>query len=475
MANESDTAATGPVRAAPPAKPPMWNDPVYRALFFQVLVLGGVILLGIFLVQNTLANLERQGVASGFGFLERTAGFSIGETHLLGLFAEPYAEEDSYAKTFWVGFLNTIFVSFWGIVLATMIGFIMGVMRLSSNWLIARLATVYIETLRNIPLLLQIFFWYFAVLRPLPGPRQSIELFDSFFLNNRGLAYPKMLGEEGLALFIPVVWVAGLAMSLWFAFKWTRESRLLPQPPANQNRTLILTVVVFALAFVLMWFGPALARFGLIFALAGLIATILAPAVLLTKWAHLRQDRTGEQFPIFWSAVGVVVGVPVVIFVAIGAPIGFEVPVLKGFNYSGGSVLSPEFVALLLALSTYTAAFIAEIVRAGIMAVSHGQTEAAYAVGLRPGPTLRLVIIPQALRVIIPPLTSQYLNLTKNSSLAAAIAYPDLVLVFAGTTLMQTGQAVEIIAITMTVYLTLSLLISGLMNWYNKKMALVER
>jgi general L-amino acid transport system permease protein len=473
--SSADGSAGTPVQAAPPAKPPIWNDPVWRAVFFQVLVLGGVILFAVFLVQNTMANLERQGIASGFAFLERTAGFSIGETHLLGLFAEPYAEEDHYAKTFWVGFLNTIFISFWGIVLATIIGFIMGVMRLSRNWLISRLATVYIETLRNIPLLLQIFFWYFAVLRPLPGPRESLTFLDSFFLNNRGLSYPRIIGQEELALFIPVVWVVGLAMSVWFAVKWTRESRLLPKPPASQGRTLWATIAVFAVAFILMWFGPSLARFGSIIALAGLVATIVAPVVLLTKWAHLHQDRTGDQFPIFLSGLGVVVGVPLVIFLAIGAPISFESPELKGFNYRGGNVLSPEFTALLLALSTYTAAFIAEIVRAGILAVSHGQTEAAYAVGLRPGPTMRLVIIPQALRVIIPPLTSQYLNLTKNSSLAAAIAYPDLVLVFAGTTLMQTGQAVEIIAITMTVYLTLSLLISSLMNWYNNKMALVER
>ncbi len=391
------------VSSAPPAKPPFWNDPVYRALVFQAIVLIGVILIGVFLVRNTLANLERQGIASGFGFLGTTAGFSIGESLI------EYREDNSYGRTFWVGLLNTIFVSICGIVVATVIGFIVGVARLSNNWLVAKLSAIYIEVLRNIPLLLQIFFWYFAVLRPLPGPRESIAFFDSFFLNNRGLSYPRAVPEEG--------------------FSWV--------------------VYAFVLACVAVF--------------------------LIARWARQRQDTTGQQFPVFWTAVGLLVGLPLLAFLLRGLPLSFDVPALKGFNFKGGRVLSPEFVALLLALSTYTAAFIAEIVRSGILAVSHGQTEAAYALGLRPGPTLRLVVIPQALRVIIPPLTSQYLNLTKNSSLAAAIAYPDLVLVFAGTALMQTGQAVEILAITMGVYLFLSLLISLVMNWYNHKMALVER
>ena len=391
------------VQAAPPTKPPIWNDPVWRALFFQALVLLGVIAFGAFLVNNTLHNLERQGIASGFSFLDRTAGFSIGE-HLIS-----YNEEDTYGRVFFVGLLNTIWVSFWGILLATTLGFIIGIARLSTNWLIAKLAMVYIEVLRNIPLLLQIFFWYFAVLRPLPGPRDSIAVGESFFLNNRGLSYPKAIYGE--------------------AFIW----------------------VLIAL-------------------IVGIVAT-----VLVKRWAHKRQDETGQQFPMLWAGIGLVVGLPLLAFFATGSPLHFEYPELKGFNFKGGSVLSPEFVSLLLALSAYTAAFIGEIVRAGIMAVSHGQTEASLALGLKRGQTLRLVIVPQALRVIIPPLTSQYLNLTKNSSLAAAIAYPDLVLVFAGTALMQTGQAVEIIAMTMGVYLTLSLGISALMNWYNKKMALVER
>jgi general L-amino acid transport system permease protein len=389
----------------PPARPPMWNDPVYRALFFQALVLLGVIAVGVFLVNNTLNNLERQGIASGFGFLDRTAGFSIGETH----FGVQYREEDTYARTFWVGLANTIWIAAWGIALATILGFTVGVLRLSTNWLVSRLAMVYIELLRNIPLLLQIFFWYFAVLRPLPAPRNSVELFDSIFLNNRGLAYPEGIPEEG--------------------------------------------------------FG---------FVIAAFVIAIVA-SIVLVRWAGKRQDATGERFPAWWASLGLVVGVPLLVFLVLGAPLHWEYPELRGFNFQGGVVMSPEFVALLMALSLYTAAFIAEIVRSGIMAVSHGQTEAALALGLRPAQTLRLVIIPQAMRVIIPPLTSQYLNLTKNSSLAAAIAYPDIVLVFAGTALMQTGQAVEIIAITMAVYLTLSLLISAFMNWYNQSMALVER
>jgi general L-amino acid transport system permease protein len=301
-----------------------------------------------------------------------------------------------------------------GVVLATIVGFTVGVARLSPNWLISRMATVYIETLRNIPLLLQIFFWYFAVLRAVPGPRQSINIGDAFFINNRGLYSPSPIFGDGFGL----------------------------------------VVICFAAAIV------------------GII--------VLSRWAHKRQQATGEQFPVFLTSLGLFFGLPVLGLIVAslaygGIPLTLDYPALKGFNFKGGMVMIPEFVALLLALSAYTAAFIAEIVRAGILAVSHGQTEAARSLGLRNTPTLRLVIIPQAMRVIIPPLTSQYLNLTKNSSLAAAIAYPELVSIFAGTVLNQTGQAVEVIGITMAIYLGLSLSISALMNWYNKKMALVER
>ena len=395
--------SSAPIDSQKPAKAAFWNDPQVRAIFFQVLVLGAVIGGGVYLVNNTIANLERQGIASGFDFLERTAGFSISMNLI------EYSEENTYGRAFLVSLINTLVVAFIGVILATILGFIIGVARLSNNWLIAKMAAVYIETLRNIPLLLQLFFWYFAVLRTLPSPRQSVTLFDSFFLNKRGLYSPAPIYEEGFG-FITAAFV----------------------------------VAVVAIVF-------------------------------MFRWAKKRQQETGQQFHSFNYSLALLIGLPLLAAVVTGFPLSWEYPVLKGFNYRGGMEIIPEFAALAAALSTYTASFIAEIVRAGIMAVSHGQSEAAGALGLRRAPTLRLVIIPQALRVIIPPLTSQYLNLTKNSSLAAAIAYPDLVLVFAGTALMQTGQAVEIIAITLGVYLTISLLISAFMNWYNKKMALVER
>ncbi|MES9967177.1 MAG: ABC transporter permease subunit, partial [Sedimenticola sp.] len=302
-----------------------------------------------------------------------------------------------------------ILVSGLGIILATAIGFVMGVARLSRNWLIARIATVYIETFRNIPLLLQIMFWYFAVLQPLPRPKQSISIGESFFLNNRGFYLPSPVFEEGF-------WLVTVA--------------------------LVLAVVAI---------------------------------VVIARWAHRRQEATGQQFHTVYVSLALLIGLPLLAFLAMGMPLSWDYPALKGFNFKGGLVIIPELAALLLALSIYTGAFIAEAVRSGILAVSHGQTEAAYALGLRPSITLRLVIIPQAMRVIIPQLTSQYLNLTKNSSLATAIGYPDLVAVFAGTTLNQTGQAVEVIAMTMAVYLTISLTISMFMNWYNKRKQLVER
>jgi len=389
--------------AAPRARPPFYNDPRIRAIFFQAVVLGAVLLGSLYLVHNTIRNLESQGIASGFDFLNTTAGFSISMSLI------DYSQQSTYGRAFVVGVINTILVSAIGVFLATILGFLIGVARLSPNWLLSKIAAAYVEVLRNIPLLLQLFFWYFAVLRALPSPRNSVQLFGSFFLNNRGLSSPSPVPQAGFTL-------------VWVAF------------------------------------------------VVGIVATIA-----VRRWAKKRQEATGQQFPVFFTALGLILGLPLLAAIVTGFPLKWDYPELKGFNFVGGVVLIPEFVALVVALSTYTATFIAEIVRSGILAVSHGQTEAAYALGLRPGPTLRLVVIPQALRVIIPPLTSQYLNLTKNSSLAAAIAYPDIVLVFAGTVLMQTGQAVEIIGMTMACYLTLSLLISAFMNWYNKKMALVER
>jgi general L-amino acid transport system permease protein len=347
--------------------------------------------------------MESRGITTGFGFLSNEAGFGILKSLI------EYDETHTYGRTFVVGLLNTLLVAGLGIFFATFIGFFMGIARLSHNWLVARLATVYIETFRNIPLLLQIMFWYFAVLRPLPRPRESLNLGDAVFLNNRGLFVPEPVAEDGFGL-------------VWLAF-------------------------VIAVAAV----------------------------VFIARWAHRRQDRTGQQFPIWSVGIGLIVGLPLLVFWLSGSPMHLEYPALKGFNFRGGMEVIPELAALVLALSIYTGAFIAEAVRSGINSVTHGQTEAAYALGLRPRVTLKLVIIPQAMRVIIPQLTSQYLNLTKNSSLATAIGYPDLVNVFAGTTLNQTGQAVEVIAMTMGVYLTISLLISMFMNWYNKRKMLVER
>ncbi|MEX0922590.1 MAG: amino acid ABC transporter permease [Rhodovibrionaceae bacterium] len=385
------------------AKVALWNDPRYRALFFQLLLVAVVVWLFWALIDNTVTNLQRQNIASGFGFLDTTAGFGIITTLI------PYSETSSYGQAFLVGLFNTILVAFIGIVLATILGFIVGIARLAPNWVIRKMAMVFVETMRNIPLLLQIFFWYFAVLRSVPGPRDSLVIMESFFLNNRGLIMPRALFAEGS------------------------------------------NVVVIAL-------------------LIGIVA-----AYFVRKWARKRQMATGQQFPVFLTALGLILGLPLISFLVMGAPISWEYAELKGFSFVGGLHIIPEFIALLFALSIYTAAFIAEIVRAGILAVSHGQTEAAYSLGFRPNYTLRLIIIPQALRVIIPPLTSQYLNLTKNSSLAVAIAYPDLVSIFAGTVLNQTGQAVEVLLMTMAVYLTLSILTSIFMNWYNARKALVER
>ena len=386
-----------------PSRPPFWNDPDKRALIFQVIVLAAVFAFFAYIFSNTLHNLEKRGISTGFDFLNNEAGFGI----LMSLI--PYDETYTFGRTFLVGLLNTLLVSFLGIILATILGFVIGVARLSNNWLIAKIATVYIETFRNIPLLLQILFWYFAMLPLLPHPRQSVNFSDAFFLNSRGLYLPAPVFES--------------------AFLWV---------------------------------------------LIALFVAIIA-VVFLVRWAHKRQAATGQPFHTFWVSLAILVTLPAVAYVVTGMPLNWNLPELKGFNFRGGMTIIPELAALLLALSIYTAAFIAEIVRSGIQAVSHGQTEAAYALGLRPAKTLQLVIIPQAMRVIIPQLTSQYLNLTKNSSLAAAVGYPDLVAVFAGTTLNQTGQAVEIIFMTMMVYLTISLLISLFMNWYNNKMALVER
>ena len=381
----------------------LFYNPTFRSVLFQVLAILALVFFFYTIVNNALNNLESRGIATGFDFLSQEAGFGIGLTLI------EYDETHSYGTTFIVGLLNTALVSFLGIIVATFLGFVIGIARLSTNWLVSRFAAVYIETFRNIPLLLQIFFWYFAVLQALPLPRASISLGEYVFLNVRGLFFPKPIFESGSA-----------------------------------------------------------------FVFAALIAGVLA-TIFIGIWAKNKQKLTGQQTPMGRIAFSLVIVLPVLVYFIAGSPIAFEYPELKGFNFRGGISIIPELAALLVALSIYTAAFIAEIVRSGINAVSHGQTEAAMSLGLPRARTLKLVIIPQALRIIIPPLTSQYLNLTKNSSLATAIGYPDLVSVFAGTTLNQTGQAIEVIFMTMAVYLTLSILTSIFMNWYNSRKALIER
>ena len=372
-----------------------------RDVLLQALVLGALVLAMVWLVANVQSNLERQNINSGFGFLSERAGFGINQTLI------DYSEDSSFARVLTVGLLNTLLVSVLGIGLATVLGFVLGVARLSSNWLVNKTAMVYVEIFRNVPLLLQIMFWYFGVLRNLPSPRKAVSLGDAVFLSNRGIVVPAL----------------EMTAAAW-------------------------------------WYGAAL-------------AVTAAAYFWLRRRAQQARLADGAMQSI-WRPV-VMIAVASLAFAAMlgGVPFSFDIPALKGFNFRGGITVIPEFVALLLALSLYTAAFIAEIVRAGIQSVSKGQREAAAALGLPDNTALRLVVIPQALRVIIPPLTSQYLNLTKNSSLAVAIAYPDIVSVFAGTTLTQVGQAVEIIFITMMIYLTLSLLTSFAMNRYNARIALV--
>ena len=392
----------------PRAPPPQFAARLRRALggragwggfALQILFVAALVWIGYEIVANARANLQAQRITSGFGFLANTAGFDVSQSLI------PYSGSDTYTRVFVVGLLNTLLVSVIGIFFATVIGFLIGLGRLSPNWLLSRISGGYVELVRNLPLLFQILFWYLAVLSALPNPRQSISLFGSFFLSNRGFVIPKPIASAGLEPFAVAVLIAIVA------------SLLLRHYARRQ----------------LFEFGR-----------------------LITTWPYV---------------VGLLIGLPLVTSLVSGAPVTFEWPELKGFNFSGGSRIIPEFVALTLALSIYTAAFIAEIVRAGIQSVHKGQMEAGASLGLARGSTLRLIVVPQALRVILPPLTNQYLNLTKNSSLAVAIGYPDLFSVFAGTTLSQTGQAIEIIAITMGVYLLISLVTSALMSFYGWRLS----
>jgi len=389
-----------------PALPPSrrrlsWNDPGTRSVIYQIIALlavGGAVW---FLVHNTLSNLSSRNISTGFDFLSKEAGFAIGETPIA------YSPASTYGRAITVGLLNTLRVALFGIVLATILGTIIGIARLSSNWLIRKISSIYVEVMRNVPLLLQLFFWYAIISETLPGPRQAMHPLPGVFVSNRGIQMPSVHGDGLLWLF------AGLVLAL------------------------LMIIVMF-------------------------------------KWARKNQEKTGQIFPTGRWSIALLFFVPVVVWFFSGTSMTLDVPELKGFNFAGGMTLSPEFAALLIGLVIYTAAFIAEVVRSGIQAVNRGQWEAAEALGLKRGQVLRLIVLPQALRVIIPPMTSQYLNITKNSSLAVAIGYPDIVSVI-NTTLNQTGQAIEGIMMIMAAYLTVSLSISVFMNWYNKRIALVER
>jgi general L-amino acid transport system permease protein len=389
--------------SAPRVRVAPWNDPVIRGWIFQVVVVGLVGFLAWYLVSNTIENLERQKIASGFHYLGREAGFEIGDTMV------EYSPASTYARAIYVGMLNTLKVSVLGVIMATILGTLLGIGRLSSNWLLAKICEWYVEAFRNVPLLLWLFLFYKLISEAFPGPRQAITvLWNSVFLSNRGLYFPVPLAD-----------------------------------PIHK------------------WMGAAL--------LAG-----IAGAWVLHRWARRRQDATGQPFPSISAGFGLVIGLPLVVWLLGGAPHHMSWPELKGFNFEGGTVIQPEFTALLLGLVLYTSAFVAEIVRSGILALHKGQTEAAMALALTRTQSMRLVLLPQALRVIVPPMTSQYLNITKNSSLAIAIGYPDLVASI-NVTINQTGQAIENVLIIMAAYLSVSLSISAFMNWYNKRIALRER
>ncbi|MFD1792769.1 amino acid ABC transporter permease [Ochrobactrum teleogrylli] len=377
-------------------------DPRVRGIFYQVIVFVAVVGSIYWIVGNTITNLQRANIASGFGFLNGRAGFDVSQTLI------SYNSDSTYGRAILVGLVNTLYVAGLGVITASIIGFLVGIGRLSRNWLIRKICTVYVEVFRNIPPLLVIFFWYFGILATLPNVRESISGPLHTYINTRGFFMPAPVWGEGAWLIL-----AALALGIVGSF-------------------------------------------------------------VVARWAKRRQMATGQPFHTIRVAIALIIGLPLLAFIATGFPVSFDVPKLGTFNLTGGAQVKPEFLALFLALSFYTASFIAETVRAGILGVNKGQTEAAYAVGMRPGPTMRLIIVPQALRIIIPPLSSQYLNLIKNSSLAIAIGYPDLVAV-GGTILNQTGQSVEVVAIWMVIYLGISLVTSALMNWFNAKMALVER
>lgn len=390
------------LRSAGPDKGSLINNPVVRGIFFQVVVFFALFAFITWIVRNTLANLAANGRTISFGFLNERAGFDVGQALI------PYSSDSTYIRALEVGLINTLLIAVVGIITATLVGFVIGIGRLSRNWLIRKICTVYVEVFRNIPPLLVIFFWYLGVLAILPQPRDSFVLPFGALLSNRGFSIPKPVWGEG-------AWLVGVAF-----------------------------VIAVGMCF------------------------------FVARTARIRQAATGQRFPVFLTNLGLLIGLPLLALAAAGFPLSWSIPKLGAFQASGGMQIAPEFLALYLSLSLYTASFIAEIVRAGILGVSRGQTEASYALGLRPGATTRLVIVPQAMRIIVPPLTSQYLNLTKNSSLAIAVGYADLVSI-GGTILNKSGNSIQIVAIWMVVYLTISLATSLFMNWFNSRVALVER
>ena len=374
-------------------------------MIIQILTMAIVFALLAAIGRNVVINLEAVGKDFSFEFLSWPAAYDIGFSPFI-----EYTNKSTHLMAGVVGLLNTLLIAFWGCILATILGFLLGIMRLSSNWLVSRISYVFVEFVRNVPVLIHILAIYAIVVTILPGTRQALSLgSDTFFLSNRGFYVPAPVYENG-AGWVGIVLLISIALVLGFK-----------------------------------------------------------------RWAKRTQDQTGKIYPVLWISLAILIGLPGIALIATGFPISWDIPELKGFNFQGGMALKPEFLALWLGLSYYTAAFIAEIVRAGITAVSHGQTEAAHALGLRPNRTLQLIIVPQALRIIVPPLCSQYLNLTKNSSLAIAIGYMDITATLGGISLMQTGKEMETMLIVMGIYLIISLLISSFMNWFNSRIKLTER
>ena len=510
----------------PKSNPNPLYDPKVRAIIAQIVVVVAFVAFVLYIIDNAATNLERLGISAGFDFMGIIAGFMPTSP---GFNMTNFdVNHSTHGDIFVLGLANTILISVVGIILATIVGFVMGVMRLSSNVLIRFVASVYIEGTRNVPLLLQILVWYFGVILLLPNVKNAFGFFDVIFLSDRYLTFPSVsFGDTaGYALIALIVvslgiffvfcqqqmkkgqmngvqWIlwslAGFTISIPIAYLirpvfsdlghilflnpvtaviysvvFARVANyFVKMDEASTSSHLVRAITGFLVGLPMVGFasgfgtGPVLTLVAIAAAIVGIYA--------ISTWAQQHMDETGKHLPVFWMILGLVIGLPLFVLIISGFPVNFDVPALKGFNYRGGAQIPASMMALLAALTFYTGAFIAENVRAGIQSVSHGQTEAAHALGVRPGKTMQLVIIPQAMRVIVPPVTSQFLNLTKNSSLAIAIGYPDLVNVFTGTSLNQTGKAIEIIGMTMLVYLTISLLISLFMNWYNKRVALVER